>query len=130
MRGKRSLERDTPFPEFFTLYWKKWRHRLDTLINAAPNAAPLSSALETPAQYPHSHAFLVTHGALLYRYMVQNQRVDPGDVYDAAGLVGLAGMDSLITEDRKLPKVGALVWGDSKRIMSFDDWRSSTETSH
>ncbi len=125
MHGQPSLERDTPFDEFLARYWTHWRPRLDTLIDASPNTAPLSAALESPPQYPHSHAFLVTHAALLYRYMVQNRHVDPGDVYDAAGVVGLAGMDSLITEDRELCKVGALVWGESKRIISFEVWRPS-----
>lgn len=121
MRGRPSLQRSTTFEGFSAMYWKQWSKSLDTLIDAPSHAARLSLSLEKPRQFPYSHAFLRTHVALLYRHLVQNRRVGRGDVFDAALLVCLAGMDTLITEDRGLHELGTLVWGASKQIMCLTE---------
>jgi hypothetical protein len=113
--------------EFHASYWNKWQiswvsGMLQTFgaENPSKRAAVI---LENPGSFPYLSTLMRVHSLLFYRYFVRNRRVKMGDLYDAAFIVYLTGLDLLITNDQGLlDQVHEVSGQGSMKAMTFENF--------
>ena len=81
----------------------------------------INKFFNNPALFPYLHASSRVFMAIFYSHIVRNLRVDPGDSYDQYHLIYSAGVDYLITEDKRLREFGADVYPSPVKVIPLSE---------
>jgi hypothetical protein len=84
------------------------------------------SVLANPENYPHVRFPMRVFAVMLHRYFIEKRKRDAGDLYDLWQMSYLVDMDVFVTNERKLPDWYADVFGNTKRVMTAEEFLART----
>ncbi len=112
-------------------YWDEWRQQLvEDICRKSRIPHPESRSKEIlnhVIDFPYLNVFLKVQAVMYYWYFVLNRKIEAGDLYDAGQLVYMAGLDWMVTEEKKLHEIFGMVFSAPKRIMTFDQFTNAIE---